>query len=185
VASLEDPKLEGFQMPFLRRLMALDNEPYLVAATAEAKAFANEEYERLKPKDEDGPSAGRLNVLAWRNALHYAWLVGARVVSADAVGRGMKLARYQLEVRKAYKPLTGDNHVARAANAIQRHMEKYPVGADVKRRDLERATNANRMGGTFYSALELLTTAGRVKQHAERLETKGGQQTVQLVRRIE
>jgi hypothetical protein len=185
VASLEEPNFEGFQMPFLDKLMALDKEPYLVLATAEAKALANEEYQKLKPTDEEGPSAGRLNVLAWRNALHYSWLVGAPVVSPDAVARGMKLARYQLEVRKAYKPLTGDNHVARAANAIQRVMEKYGVGVDVKLRDLERATNANRMGGTFDSALVLLANRGRIIQHEQKLETKGGPQTVRFVRRLE
>lgn len=185
VASLDDPNFEGFQMPFLSRLAALDREPYLVPATPEAKALANEEYSKLKPKDEDGPSAGRLNVLAWRNALHYSWLVGAPAVSADAVGRGMKLARYQLEVRKMYKPLAGDNPVARAANAIQRHIEKYTIGTDIRLRELERATNANRMGGTFDSALALLATRGRIIQHDQKLGTKGGPQTVRFIRRLE
>ena len=182
VASLEDPDFGGFKEPFLERITSLEAVPYLVKATAEAKTLANESYQSLKPADEDGPSAGRLNVLAWRNALHYSWLVGATTVGVEAVERGMKLARYQLEVRKAYKPLTGDNVTARAANAIQRFMEKHSIGADVKLRELERAVNANRMGVVFDSALTLLGTRGRIIMHEQ---TNQNQQKVRFVRRLE
>lgn len=185
VASLNDPNFEDFKDPFLSRLAMLEVEPYLVKATAEAKAYANDEYQKLKPKDEEGVSAGRLNVLAWRNALHYSWLVGAPVVDVDAVGRGMKLARYQLEVRKLYKPLTGDNATARAANAIWRWMLKKPIGEDIKLRELERAVHADRLGGVFDSALALLAIRGRTVSGDITVETPGGSHKSKIIRRLE
>lgn len=159
VASLDDPDFSTFREPFLSRVMDLDKNPYQVQSTRGAKNYANELYQKMKPndEDEDAPSAGRLQVLAWRNALHYAWLTGAQLIDEGIIERGMKLSKYQLDVRKAYKPLQGDNKTAQAANAIWRWMLKRQLGEEVKMRELARAVHASRLGPVFDSGLKFLS----------------------------
>jgi hypothetical protein len=187
VASLTRPDWTGLKTPFLERIHELESMPYMPPATPEAKALAEEAHRSMQPPpdDDNAPSAGRLNILAWRNALHMAWLGRRPAVDADCMDRALRISRWQLGIRRLYKPLQGDNATARAANAIQRHIEKQPVGSDIKFRDLERAVNANRMGPIFDAGLAHLQTRGRVILHDQDVPTGGGIQKIRYVRRID
>lgn len=184
VASLNRPDWTGLKTPFLERMAELDTVPYTPSATREAVALAEEAHRAMQPAadDDNAPSAGRLNILAWRNALHMAWLGRRPAVDADCMDRALKISRWQLAVRKVYKPLTGDNATARAANAIQRFMEKHPVDSNVKLRDLERATNANRMGPIFDAGLAHLKARGRILEMEQDHITPTGTRKIRLVR---
>jgi hypothetical protein len=171
---------------FLAYIGALDEKPYYPRASEDAKRFMDEWYIKIrKPLPEEDPadpvSRGRLNLLAWKNALHYSWVMNLPTITVDAMERGCKLAEYQLRVRLKYRPLSGDSPVAKAANAISRCMRRYQTGAPVPLREVRRAVHATRMGPTFTGALTHLCT---IKFLSSTEEGTGGQARI-IVRRLE
>ncbi|HEY6766610.1 MAG TPA: bifunctional DNA primase/polymerase [Candidatus Sulfotelmatobacter sp.] len=157
-ANLDDPDLSSFKDSFLNCVKSLDERPYIVPAETAARKYMEEWFQDIQKQregetPEDCVSRGRLNILAWRNALHYSWLHDLATVTVEAAECGARLSDYQLQVRMRYRPLTGDSSVAKAANAIMRFLRRCPLGESVPIRQIARGVHAERLGPIFTSAV--------------------------------
>lgn len=184
-ASLQDPDFTKFRPNFLERIEELDAVPYVVPAEKAAQRYMEEwfqDLQKLQPQEdaEDRVSRGRLNILAWRNALHYSWLKRKHTIDVDAAERGARIASYQLQVRRRYRPLVGDGAVAKAANAITRFVNKKP-DAIFKLRDIRSGVNGVRMGPVFTAALNHLVSVQLLS--VENRENANGTKTLLFARR--
>jgi Bifunctional DNA primase/polymerase, N-terminal len=103
----------------------------------------------------------RLNILAWKNALHYAWLKGKTTVDAESVAVGTALSDYQLAVRKRYAPLIGDSRLDKAINAIRRYLGAHGT---VTMSALKYGVNYTRMNELFEKALAFLVRQGEAER---------------------
>jgi hypothetical protein len=102
----------------------------------------------------------RLNILAWRNALHHAWLTGKTMIDGESVSVGTRLADYQLSVRKRYEPLIGDSRLDKAISAIRRCLTER--GA-LSLSELKRGVNYKRLNHMFEQALAFLFRQAEVE----------------------
>jgi hypothetical protein len=162
VASLTRPDLSEFRNR-LRSKLPLDLCPtFAPRAVIESM---NDWFHGLQ-KRADGSPAGvsacaRLNGLAWKNALHHAWLRGLQQIDQTAIEAGMALADYQLQVREQYAPLVGDDKLAKAMNNMRRIIERN--GGKVSLKKIKDGTNYRRLGRTFEDALTQLARMGEIK----------------------
>lgn len=184
-ASLQDPDFSRFRPSFLERIQELDVLPYVVPAEKAAQRYMEEwfsDLQKMQPQEdvEDRVSRGRLNILAWRNALHYAWLTRKATIDVDAAERGARIASYQLQVRLRYRPLVGDGAVAKAANSIMRFVQKK-AGATLKLRDIRNGVHGVRLGPVFTAALNHLVSIQMLS--VETKENTNGSKTLLFTRR--
>jgi hypothetical protein len=141
VSMLHTPSVPTLQQKLVSKLMALEENPQEVFFTIEAKHELSEWYfqERFVEGHED---AGRLNIIAMRNALHLAWMHDTVKIGIDEMRGGIALAEYQYDMRKEFRPNEGDNVFALVQAKIRRSLKE----GQKNKRDLMRATNANRIG---------------------------------------
>ena len=65
----------------------------------------------------EGVSKARLNIHAWRTALHLAWLRGHEQITAQDAEGGTRVANYQVKMREYYAPTEGETRQARCEAA--------------------------------------------------------------------
>ena len=100
----------------------------------------NDWFEGIRERVPDADEHGRLNVLAWKNALHLAWLCGGKAITNECVMKAIRLSEYQADIRVFFKPLAGDNAIARVEDAIRNFLRG--TRGFVTTRELEQALNA-------------------------------------------
>jgi hypothetical protein len=158
-AGLKAPDFDPLRNTFFPIIQALEKTPRMLDASPGASALMDKWYSRLELPE--GISRARLNIHAWRTALHLAWLHGhANILDVDVDG-GIKVAEYQAKMREYYSPPEGETRGARCEAGIRKVMR---ARRNVTLRELRKLTNANRYGiGLWDKALQSLTKAGEVR----------------------
>lgn len=171
VGTLKTPILEGFSGKMTARVEMLQANPVCLHLTPEAVDAIDVWYGRLaaptpEGEDPDPDEYGRLNVLAWRNALHLAWLRRATAIELKDVEKAIKLSDYQHLIRIKYKPATGDHSTAVLEERIRRIVAER---GKVTERDARRILHANRAGlGVWSNALRNLIAEGDIIRAEEK-----------------
>lgn len=112
-------------------------------------------------KCQKGISRARLNIHAWRCALHLAWLHGNEFITEAEAEAGIQLADFQAKMREWYAPPEGETRDARCEAKIRKVMraKKRPPLFDLKR-----ATNYSRVGiAAWEPCLTALVRGGELR----------------------
>jgi len=161
--SLRKPRLDLFKVNFAAKIMEMDKKPVEVAVSDKVLATMDEWFtqEKFANPEVDGEVRGRLNVLAWRNALHLSWQRRLVEVGMRELQDAFRLSEYQFEMRLRHTPAEGDNPWALVENKIRNFLK---VEKKASRRDIVRALNLHRYGGgTTDKALSSLSSTGEIK----------------------
>jgi hypothetical protein len=165
VAYLTTPKLADFR---LRLRSKIPSKLYVVIAGEEAKREMADWHSSLFKRVQgiDSWVTARLNIIAWRNALHHAWLFDKKIIDAESARAGIELADYQLVARQRYAPLVGDDRLAKSMDKIRRFLQQR--SGPVCMRDLKLGVNYRRMGSQFELALARLIQVGDAAMDASK-----------------
>lgn len=161
--SLRKPRLELFKSKFTDKIMSMDKNPIEVTVPDHLLPVMDEWFtqDRFSSPEIDGEVRGRLNVLAWRNALHLTWQRGLMAVGTRELHDAFRLSEYQFEMRLRHTPAEGENTWALVENKIRNFMR---VEKKASRRDIVRKLSLHRYGGgTTDKALSALSASGEVK----------------------
>jgi hypothetical protein len=140
VSMLEPPDLSEFGAQLFNKIVPLNDYRVLVKYSAEARAMLDRwflEFHQRTKEDADDVK-GRLNVQAIRNASFLTWLLAdgtglettdaklgpVRYIECDAdiMHRALRLAEYELAVRRANESVQGNNDWAKCENIICKHL---------------------------------------------------------------
>jgi Bifunctional DNA primase/polymerase, N-terminal len=165
--SLRKPQLEVFKSNFAAKIMEMDKNPPRISLGRGVEGAMDEWFtqDRFSNPEIDGEVRGRLNVLAWRNALHLAWLRGLAEIGTRELQDAFLLSEYQFEMRLRHTPAEGDNSWALVENKIRNYLRTEKKAT---RREIVRALNLHRYGsGTTDKALSVLKAAGDIELFTE------------------
>ena len=155
---LRKPQLDLFKSTFTNRIMAMDKNPVKMALADAVVPAVDEWFSQDRFQDADGEVRGRLNILAWRNALHLAWQRDKGVIELREILDAFKLSEYQFEMRRRHTPAEGDTPWALVENKISTYLSIYK---QVSRRELVRALHLDRYGSTVTDrALQSIKNSG-------------------------
>jgi hypothetical protein len=107
VATLMEPAYKDVQAKLVSKILALETAPQVLSVTPEAVEYLEIWWKSVPFTDE----RGRLNIMAWRNALHLAWLRDHSVIELEDVKRATALSDYQYKIRVLYRPLLATNEM--------------------------------------------------------------------------
>jgi hypothetical protein len=141
--SLRKPRLDVFKARFAALVMDLDKEPIEMTVDDTVMGMVDEWFGQDKFEEAEGEVRGRLNVLAWRNALHLAWQRGLRAVDSRAMRDALALSDYQFEIRRRYTPAEGESVDALVENKIRNFIS---VVKKAHRREVVQRLNLRRYG---------------------------------------
>lgn len=161
--SLRKPRLDLFKMNFATRVFDMDKKPVEVTVPDKVLGAMDEWFtqEKFSNPEVDGEVRGRLNVLAWRNALHLAWQRGLFEIGMRELMDAFRLSEYQFEMRIRHTPAEGDNPWALVENKIRNFLK---VQKKASRRDIVRTLNLHRYGGgTTDKAFASLRASGEIE----------------------
>jgi Bifunctional DNA primase/polymerase, N-terminal/Protein of unknown function (DUF3987)/Primase C terminal 1 (PriCT-1) len=200
VATLRDPNFTVLTDRFLRKIQPLEYQTVVVHMRPEANEMLNDWYNKKKTEwrgvSED--ITGRIQVMVHRNASLLSWLAaGDHLPDAenanvpidvtcdeDIIERAIKLAEYEVFVRKMYRPVEVNNDYARMESAIRRNFVQTG-GAPISRNQLRQAVNGDRFGiKMFNDAIVNLLAEGFIRIGQMEGETKRGRKS-QLIMLVE
>lgn len=174
--TLRKPKLDVFKGRFASRILDLEERPIEMAVTDGAMEEVDRWFTQAKFEEADGEVRGRLNILAWRNALHLAWQRGLTQIGLEEIAGALRLSDYQFEVRRRYTPAEGENPWALVENKIRNFLK---IEGSASRRDIVRRLSLHRYGGGMTDkALANLQSSGEVTLSTE--ETSRGQKSIRV-----
>lgn len=178
VADLGRPDFEALRRRLFPMIQDLAERPRQLSPSADSRALMNEWFSNLDTRLPEGVSKSRLNIHAWRAALHRAWLLGHKFILPDDTDAGIQLAEYQADMREWYMPSEGETKQARWEAKLRKAMRG---SRRITLRELRRKTNANRAGAKLWNdALQSLVRLGEI-----RVEDKGqGVITVILLKSV-
>lgn len=159
VATLRVPDFEPLRRRFFPLIQDLENNPRDIEPSPGAVALVERWFSNLVLPE--GVSRARLNIHAWRCALHLAWLHGHQFITEQDADAGIQLANYQTQMREWYAPPEGETRGARCQAAIRKVMRGV---VKISMRELMQKTHYKRVGvGDWQKALKLLVDAGEVR----------------------
>ncbi len=121
---------------------------------------ANEVYADWYNKMERSDYSRRLDTYAMRLMMLFAVNDGKDIIDSESVLKAICFCDWQLKVRKELTPIDADNAIARMEEKIRRQLSKR----NMKRRELQQYTNANRVGSwSLETALNNLIKSGEIK----------------------
>jgi hypothetical protein len=91
----------------------------------------------------DGPEWNRIDTYGFRLMVIQAVLRSEETVNKENVQQVIDFLEYEVAVREAVSPVIAENPVAQMEELIRRHL---PEGKTLKKRDLQRKTNYQRLG---------------------------------------
>ena len=154
VSTMDPPNFAPLRESFLPRIARLEDSAATVGVTDAAKAAVGEWVLSLREGSE------RRNVHVWRNALLLSWLRHESEITEETARRAMSLGDYQTASHEYYRTNPADTANARVQAKIIRALT---VGGAMKKRDLQRKTNATRDGTELWSrALSGLSLDGAI-----------------------
>jgi hypothetical protein len=155
VALLKDPDLNEVRRRLIEKIEHLEDHQVEVVVIDGAQKLFTKWHESLKVRTagDTVDISGRLNVIVLRNALHLAWLLerpapgapGSVRYSLDAniMARAIALADHELETRRAYRPVIGNNDWALCENLVRKWMSALK---SISRKKLYDKIHAERFG---------------------------------------
>ena len=146
VGGLQQPNFAALRNRLFPALMDLEKNPRHIKPSPGALGLMGEWFGALTMPE--GVTTARLNIHAWRTALHLAWLRGGEFITEPDVEAGIRVAEYQKEMRIWHAPAQGDTRAARCEAAMRK------VLREVRRitiRDLKRLTSYNRVGSVVWA----------------------------------
>ena len=159
VAGLEIPDFEPLRRRFFPLITDLIDHPRRLRPAPAAMQLVHEWFSGLELAE--GISRARLNIHAWRSALHRAWLRGHDSILEDDADAGIQLAEYQGKMREWYAPPEGRTLAAQTEARIRKFVRG--VGKCTVR-ELMTGTNYGRVGiGRWNQCLEDLVRAGELR----------------------
>ena len=154
VSTMDPPNFAPLRESFLPRIARLEDSAATIGVTDAAKAAVAEWVLTLPEGSE------RRNVHVWRNALLLSWLRHEDSITEETAIRAMSLGDYQTASHAYYRTNPADTANARVQAKIIRALK---VGGPMKKRDLQRKTNAQRDGTELWSrALSGLSQDGAI-----------------------
>lgn len=164
VSDLSVPDFGPLRLRLFPFIQALEKTPRRIVSTAAARAVVSEWFNALVLPD--GIQKSRLNIHAWRVALHRAWLLGHEDITEDDATCGVQVAEYQARMREYYAPAEGDTRQARCEATIRKVIK---ARRKITRRELQRVTNYQRAGiDTWDKALKALERGGELRLEADK-----------------
>jgi hypothetical protein len=171
VPMIREPELDAVRQKLIAKIEPLENQVVEIVTTPEADKVFSDWHEDLAARtgQDSTDVTGRLNVLVQRNALHLAWLLappasgselnavagglGVRqtlrsTLDADIMQRAIRLADWELEIRRQYRPVIGNNDWAVVENLIKKNMQKYKA---ISRSALYHCIHGERYGLKMFS----------------------------------
>jgi len=124
----------------------LENNPRHIKYSPGAMGLMGEWFSNLSLPE--GITTARLNIHAWRTALHIAWLRGGEFITERDVEAGIQVAEYQAAMRIWHAPTQGDTRAARCEAAMRKILNEV---RRITVRDLRRVTNYNRVGAVQWT----------------------------------
>ena len=137
------PNFTKLQESFLPRIKLLAEVPAQINSDESAERVISEWADTLPEGSE------RLNVQVWRSALLLAWLRHAEKITEEIAADAVRLGQYQAASQEFYRVAAADNPVAKVQAKIERVLG---IKGPRSRRDLQRDTNATRIGTTIWNA---------------------------------
>jgi hypothetical protein len=178
VGALNRPDFVPLRNRLLPLIQALEKTPRNIDTSPAALSLMDKWYAGLELPE--GISRARLNIHAWRTALHLAWLHGHAFIMEVDIASGIEAAEYLAAMREFYAPPEGETRNARCEATIRKVMRarrKLDMG------DLKRKTNYNRFGiGPWEDSLKALARGGEVRIAEERTKMGGVKKTVILLK---
>lgn len=160
VSDLEIPDFSQLRNRFFPLIKDLAANHRRLSASPDAKTLVAKWFKELTLPD--GVSRSRLNIHAWRTALHIAWLRGHEQITAQDGEAGTRVADYQVRMREFYAPPEGETRQARCEAAIRKAMR---ARRRMKERDLKRATHYEKYGVDLWDrSLTALCKAGEIRR---------------------
>jgi len=149
VSDMKRPDFTALRNRFFPLIKDLAQHPRVLSPTTDALQLVKQWFHGLVLPE--GVVRSRLNVHAWRTALHLAWLKGHEQITAEDAEGGTRVADYQAKMREYYAPAEGETLPARCEAAIRKVMR-------ARRRmlvsELRRKTHGSRYGvGKWDTAL--------------------------------
>lgn len=177
--TIRRPKLDVFKTRFAARILDMEENPIELTVDPAAEVALDEWYRQGKFDEADGEVRGRLNVLAWRNALHLAWQRRHQSIRERDILDAIRLSDYQFEIRRLYTPAEGENHGALVENKIRNLLR---VIKRATRRDVVRKLSLNRYGGFIIDrAINSLRQSGEIDLAEGETTGKGGRKAIYLL----
>jgi hypothetical protein len=163
VSHLDIPDFASLRRRFFPLIKDLTKTPRKLSATADAKQMVAKWFDVLVLPE--GVMRSRLNIHAWRTALHLAWLKGHQQITAADAEAGTRAAEYLAKMREFYAPPEGETKQARCEAAIRKVMRSR---RRMKERDLKRATHYEKYGVDLWDrSLTALCKAGEMRREFE------------------
>jgi hypothetical protein len=157
---LRRPDFEPLRNKFFPLINDLEKNPRMLDTTPDADALIDKWFRELVMPE--GVSKARLNIHAWRTALHLAWLRGHPHITAADANSAIRLTNYQVKMREFYAPAEGETRQARCEAAIRKAMR---ARRRMKERDLKRATHYEKYGVDLWDrSLSALCKAGEMRR---------------------
>jgi hypothetical protein len=174
VESLTIPDFSELRNRFFPLIKDLAKHPRVISHTDDAKQAMGRWFNGLALPD--GVQRSRLNIHAWRAALHIAWLKGHEQITVEDVEVGTRSADYQVSMREYYAPPEGETRQARCEQTIRKVMRGR---RRLTVRQLRQSTNYRRFGiGLWDKSLASLVRAGEMRIE----ETDTGKRIVILLK---
>jgi len=163
VGGLRAPHLEVIRHKIYPLVLALCESPRVINPDPDAERLMNTWFDSYVPPP--GVTISRLNIHAWRAALHIAWLRGHSCMTCEDVQHGIDLAEYLAHMREYYRPPEGESRQARCEQSIRKIMQ---ARKRLSVKELRDRTNAFKAGLDLWDkALKAMERAGELRIHEE------------------
>ena len=146
VASLPIPDLDEWKAEMFRRLAGLEQTFERFPMSDAGGALLADWWDAIQQEKQEGDSdiIARINIIALRNALHFAWLrEGEKQIMKTDVEKAVQLASHQLAVRRSVIVEAGENPLAIMQAKIIACLRRK---AGQTHREMYHGTNAARAG---------------------------------------
>jgi hypothetical protein len=159
VGALNKPDFGPLRNRLLPLIQALEKTPRNIDTSPAALSLMDKWYAGLELPE--GISRARLNIHAWRTALHLAWLHGHAFIMEVDIASGIEAAEYLAAMREFYAPPEGETRNARCEATIRKVMR---ARRKLTKYELKQKTNYSRFGiGPWEESLKALIRAGELR----------------------
>lgn len=143
VACLGEYNFGDLQLRLFNKLTELEKSPIKIKTSRAAKATLTQWYSSLPLRGyQDETIPIRMNVIVQKNALHLAWLSGAKEIDSSLIYKAIRLGDWQLSVRNELFINETNTPIARHQAKIMKALRKGPQTA----RQIGKTTHAYEVG---------------------------------------
>jgi len=161
VAYLGEFNFGDLQQVLFHKLTELEQRPLKIKTSKAAKETLTKWYRSLPLRGyQDDTLSVRMNVIVQKNALHLAWLSGAKEIDSSLIYKAIRLGDWQLSVRNELFIHETQNALACHQAKIMKALRKGPLTG----RQITKATHAYEVGTEIHErSLKGLLSLGDIK----------------------